>query len=438
MTPGLVTALLLLLAGLAGLGCLFAAFRALRRQRLIDDVPTSKAQGVFIGLVELKGTAETESPLTSYLAGLRCVQYVWKIEEQWSRTVHETYTDAQGHIRSRTRTETGWNRVAGGEESPPFYLKDDTGVIRIDPTGATIHPATTFDQTWTPKDDLYFGKGPPYEIANTSHRRRFHETALPLHTVLYVMGQSRERTDVVAAELARDKSAPMFLISTRTERQISSGYQRWLWFWLVLGLVLAAAGAVISRIATGTAVNWPPLVYAGLVYLAAAALGWLGTVFNSLVNLHHMAEQGWSQVDIQLKRRHDLIPNLVTAVQGYRGHEAETQRLLADLRTQGEATALGVAGPDFKGISPALHILVERYPELKANESFLRLQQSLVETEQRIALARDYFNSVATFYNTRLEIIPDRFVAALGRFRPSPLMSAADFERAPVQVHLAD
>jgi hypothetical protein len=438
MTPGLVTMLILFVGGLAGLGCLFAAFRALRQKRLIDDVPTSKARGVFIGLVELKGTAETEAPLSSYLAGIKCVQYAWKVEEQWSKTVHETYTDAQGHVRSRTRTETGWNRVAGGEESPPFYLKDDTGVIRINPEGATINPATAFDQTCTPKDGFYFAKGPSFEIANTTHRRRFHETALPLHAMLYVMGHSRERTDVVAAELARDKSALMFLISTRTERQISTGYQRWLWFWLSLGLVLVATGAVISRIATGSTVIWPPPVYTGLVYLAAAALVWLWTMYNSLVNLHHMTEQGWSQVDIELKRRHDLIPNLVTTVQGYRGHEAETQRLLADLRTQGEATAPGVAGPDFKGIVPALYILVESYPELKANESFLRLQQALVETEQRVALARDYFNSVATFYNTRLEIIPDRFVAALGRFRPRPLLSAADFERAPVQVHLAD
>lgn len=80
---------------------------------------------------------------------------------------------------------------------------------------------------------------------------------------------------------------------------------------------------------------------------------------------------------------------------------------------------------------------VERYPELKASESFLKLQQALVDTEQCIALARDYFNDIATFYNTRLDIIPDRFAAALTGLRPQSLISAANFERAPVQVELA-
>ncbi len=110
---------------------------------------------------------------------------------------------------------------------------------------------------------------------------------------------------------------------------------------------------------------------------------------------------------------------------------------MAELRAQAEATPPGVAGPDFKGIAPMLRMVIERYPDLKASESFLRLQQALVDTEQRIALARDYFNSIATFYNTRLEIIPDRFAAALARLHPQALMSAADFERAPVQVKLA-
>jgi hypothetical protein len=104
---------------------------------------------------------------------------------------------------------------------------------------------------------------------------------------------------------------------------------------------------------------------------------------------------------------------------------------------QTQATPPGVAGPDAKGMVPILNVVIERYPELKANESFLRLQQALVDAEQRIALARDYFNNVATFYNTRLEIIPDRFVAALARLRPRALMTAADFERAPIKIRLA-
>jgi len=327
--------------------------------------------------------------------------------------------------------------VAGGSQSIPFYLKDDTGVIRIVPEGAAINSVAVFDETCSPTNALYFGKGPPHGVPNSTHRRRFHETALPLHTALYVMGQARERADIVAPEIAHDKGAPMFLISTRTERQVSRRYVLSFWLWVLLALGTVIGGAIGWSMLEKEAIIWQPLVTAAGGFGAALLIGWVWTLYNSLVNLHHMVEQGWSQVDVQLKRRHDLIPNLVETVKGYRGYESETQKLLAEIRTQTEATPPGVAGPDFRGVAPMLNIVVERYPELKASDSFLRLQQTLIDTEQRIALARDYFNNVATFYNTRLAIVPDRFVAAIARLHPQALMAAADFERAPVHVQLA-
>jgi hypothetical protein len=436
MPSGILPLLPIVLGGLGSLGCLFGAFRALRRKRLIDDVPTSKTQGVFIGLAELKGTAESEVPLTSYLAGISCVQYVWRVDEHWSRTVQETYTDAKGHTQTRTRTESGWTKVAGGGQSTPFYLKDDTGVIRVVPEGATIHSITVFNETCSPDSDLYYGKGPAHGVPDSTHRRRFHETALPLHTMLYVMGQAHERKDMIAAEIAFDKDAPVFVISTRTEKHLSTGYARWFWGLLILGLAAAIGGTVGWSIMVKAYVEWQ-LLYAAIGgFIVALLLGWVWTVYNSLINLHHMVEQGWSQVDVQLKRRYDLIPNLMETVRGYRDYESELQELLAKMRTQVDGTPPGVAGPDFEGMAPTLRVIMERYPELKANESFLRLHQALVDAEQRIALARDYFNNIATFYNTRLEIIPDRFVAALARLRPRTLMTAADFERAPIQVRL--
>jgi len=437
MSSEILPLLSIVLGGLGALGCLIGAFRALRRKRLIDDVPTSKAQGVFIGLAELKGTAESEIPLISYLAGTRCVQYAWQVDEHWSRTVHETYTDAEGHTRTRTRTESGWTKVAGGDQSTPFYLKDDTGVIRVVPEGATIHSITVFNETCSPNSDLYYGKGPAHSVPDSTHRRRFHETALPLHTMLYVMGQAHERKDVAAAEIAYDKDAPMFVISTRTEKHLSTSYARWFWFWLILGLAVAIGGTVGWSMLVKANIAWQLLVAAAGGFIVALLLGWVWAVYNSLINLHHMVEQSWSQVDVQLKRRYDLIPNLLETVRGYRVYESEIQKMLAEMRTQTEATPPGVAGPDFKGMAPTLNVIMERYPELKANESFLRLQQALVDAEQRIALARDYFNNIATFYNTRLDIIPDRFVAALAKLRPRTLMTAADFERAPIQVRLA-
>ncbi len=120
--------LIMFLGGLGALGCLIAAFWSLRRKRLIDDSPTSKSQGVFIGMAELKGTAESEQPLTSYLAGVPCVRNIWEVDEHWSRIVMETYSDKSG-VHTRTRTESGWNKVADGHQSVPFYLKDDTGIV---------------------------------------------------------------------------------------------------------------------------------------------------------------------------------------------------------------------------------------------------------------------------------------------------------------------
>jgi hypothetical protein len=428
-----------IVAWLAAAACMAAAFGAFKRKRTIDDCPTSKTQGVFIGLTELKGTAESDEPLTGYLSGKKCVQYIWKVDEHWSRTVHETYTDAQGHVHSRTRVESGWTNIAGEEKAIPFYLKDDAGIIRIVPEGAEIENIRVFDETCTPGDDLYYGKCAVREIPHTTHKRRFYETAIPLHTMLYVIGQARERQDVVAAELAYAKGVKMFIISNRTEKQVRSSYLRGFWLWLITGLLCALGGAAaLTYMGSGVAVFiWQPFVVTAAVYFFIFILAWVLNVYNSLINLHNRVKQGWSQVDVQLKRRYDLIPNLVKTVEGYRCHEADVQTLIAELRSQSQATPPGEKGDDFKGMAPLLYIISEKYPELKASQSFLRLQQQLSETEQRIALARDYYNDITTFYNTRLEIIPDRFVAFIARLRPRTLMGAADFERAPVHVKLA-
>jgi hypothetical protein len=159
-------------------------------------------------------------------------------------------------------------------------------------------------------------------------------------------------------------------------------------------------------------------------------------VFNSLVDVRNRVRQAWSLVDIQLKRRFDLIPNLVNCVKGYRDHEAQLQTELAALRNQLSATPPGVSGPDHGAVSKQIIAIAERYPELKANEAFLALQKTLSDTEQRIALARSYFNEIATHYNTRLEIVPERYVARLGAMQPQPLMEANDFERAAVKVDM--
>ncbi len=420
--------------------CLYFSLRAARRQRLVDNLPTSKTTGVFIGLVELKGTAEVERPLVSYLAEAPCVYYHWLIQEHWSRTVTETYTDSKGRTKTRTRRESGWTTVDSGRDQIDFYLRDDEGVIRVKPEGASIDPLPVFDETCGRSDPLYYDKGPAHAVAHSDHRRRFTEQAIPLHQQVYLMGPARERDDVVAPEIRHDRDAAMYLISTETEQSVRRDYALQFWFLGILAIILAVAGWLIFDLARELepSTRIGTYVLAGSVGLAAWLLGWVWMAFNSLIDLRQRVRQAWANVDVQLKRRSDLIPNLVRAVEGLRDHERTVQEQLAELRAQLTATAPGETGPDPRGCAPVLLAIVEAYPELKSDESFNRLQASLIDTEQRVALARTYFNDIATFYNTRLQVIPDRYLAALGNLRPQPLITATDFERAPVHVSLAD
>ena len=428
------------LGGLLALLFLFLALRAGRHQRLVSDLPTSKTTGVFIGLVELKGTAEAEQPLISYLAEQSCVYYQWQVDEQWSRVVTETYTDSEGRTQTRTRIESGSTTVAQGGDQIPFYLQDDCGIIRIQPEKAKVEPRTTFDYLCGPSESLYYAKGPAGAVANSTYSRRFVEHAIPLHIPLYVVGQARERDDVVAPEIAHAPHAEKFLISTRSEEQVRRGLAWQFWLIGLLGVAFGAGGFIVRDASQHRPIadNVPLYVVAGSVSVVAWLLAWIGMVYNSIVTLRQRVQQAWANVDVQLKRRHDLIPNLVNIVRGMHNYEQTLQTELAQLRNQLVATAPGEPGPDPRATTMVLRAIQERYPDLKANSSFLNLHRNLVDTEERIALARGYFNDIATFYNDRLQTVPDRFIAALGSMKPRVLMTADDFERAPVEVNFAN
>ncbi len=231
----------------------------------------------------------------------------------------------------------------------------------------------------------------------------------------------------------------MFLVSRRTEDEVRRGLAWRFWLCGIFGVAMGIGGFIIpdasQHIPLGEHV--PKHLLVAALFGLAWFVGWLGMVFNSLISLRQRVEQAWSNVDVQLKRRHDLIPNLVEVVKGMRDYERTVHAELARLRTQLVATPPGQPGPDPQAATDAVAAIVERYPELTANSSFMNLQKNLVDTEQRIALARSYFNDIATFYNSRLERLPDRFIAALGAMKPRILMTADNFERAPVEVSLA-
>jgi LemA protein len=144
-------------------------------------------------------------------------------------------------------------------------------------------------------------------------------------------------------------------------------------------------------------------------------------VYNGLVQLRQRVQNSWSQVDVQLKRRYDLIPNLVNAVKGYAKHESETFESVTKARN------LAVAAGNVKEQSQAetmlgsaiksLFAVAEAYPDLKANSNFLQLQEELSEAERRISFARQFYNDTVQKFNTKIELFPNNLVAGLLGFQ---------------------
>jgi LemA protein len=161
-----------------------------------------------------------------------------------------------------------------------------------------------------------------------------------------------------------------------------------------------------------------------IVLLAAIGVAILAAIgmYNSLVRLRNQVRNAWSQIDVQLKRRHDLIPNLVKTAKGYMKHERETLESVTNAR--GRAVEAGTTGDRIKAeteLSGALgkfFVVVENYPELKANENFLALQEELSTTENRISFARQGYNDQVLFYNNKIEMFPSNIIAGMFNFKP--------------------
>jgi len=156
--------------------------------------------------------------------------------------------------------------------------------------------------------------------------------------------------------------------------------------------------------------------------LLLAVVVWGVLVYNGLVQLRVRGDGAWSDISVQLKRRYDLIPNLVETVKGYAAHEQKVFLQVTEARSRAmQASAPGekaAAEGMLAGALKSLFAVAENYPQLRANENFMGLQRSLTEIEEAVQGARRYYNAVVRDYNTKLTVIPDRFVAQLGGFTP--------------------
>jgi len=162
-------------------------------------------------------------------------------------------------------------------------------------------------------------------------------------------------------------------------------------------------------------------------------------IYNSLIQLRNRCENAWAQVDVQLRRRYDLIPNLVETVKGYARHEREVFERVTEARARAiNASTVAEQGQAENQLTSALKSLfavVENYPELKANQNFLLLQEELAGTESKIAFARQFYNDSVMKYNIRLQIFPARLIAQWFGFKPKEYFEIEEAaSREPVRV----
>ena len=394
-------------------------------KRTVEDVPTSKVKGVFMGLNEVKGEVKSYDPLQTYLTESAAVWYSWSIQEHWRRT--ETYTDSKG--RRRTRTLSGWRTVDSGGSFQSFFLRDDTGELLIDPKGADVDAPSTLYHSCGTSDPMYYGKGPSGAIMNSTYRRRFNEQAIRPGDNIYVLGPAKLREDVVAPMIADKKDERYFFISTKSESQIVRGKGIWSFFLMIFATVAALAVPVVGISAT---TGMEPLeaflenplgeLLAAFVFSLVVGFLYLTLLYNGLIRVRNRLQLALSLIEVQLKRRHDLIPQLLECVKGAASHEREVQTMVVE--TRAEAMKWGSASKDLgqemskaQAVVGKLFALSEAYPDLRVDTNFRSFMEQLTDTEDRIALARAFYNDSLLALQDRLMTFPDVMVANWFRFK---------------------
>lgn len=175
-----------------------------------------------------------------------------------------------------------------------------------------------------------------------------------------------------------------------------------------------------------------------LVVILVILILWGVAIFNGLVSLRNRVDNAWAQIDVQLNRRYDLIPNLVETVKGYATHERETLEAVISARNQ----AVAAQGPKdqaaadnmLTGTLKSLFAVAEAYPDLKANQNFMQLQEELTSTEDRVAYSRQFYNDSVTRLNTKIETFPSMLLAGMAKATAREYFEAEGETRGPVKV----
>ena len=175
-----------------------------------------------------------------------------------------------------------------------------------------------------------------------------------------------------------------------------------------------------------------------IIVIIVIAILWAIAIYNGLITLKNRVDEAWSDIDVQLKRRYDLIPNLVNTVKGYAAHEKEVFEKVTEAR----ANAMGAGTTESKAKAEdmlsntlkSLFAVAEAYPDLKANQNFLELQRELTDTEDKIQASRRFYNGNVRDFNTKIEVFPNNIFAGILNFTKREFFEAAEGEKEPVKV----
>ena len=399
--------------GIAAL-LLTGAMTSWRRRRFLTDIPLMAIRDAFVGWVHIKGLIRCNRPLTSYLAEEACVYYSWSVTEDWERTVMEEYIDSRdGKKKLREKIERGTTIVGGGGRRTGFELEDETGAVAVDLDGSEMDTVPSFSRTCGPDDQLYFGGCDAAEVPDSLHRRHYSESILPVDVNSTIFGQASPEGGSVG--IKSDPNSPFYVISLH---DAAGQKKNWLSSiqWLSFFSLLAVMAFPVIRI-------WfledkPGLAGFTLICLIAYGLlffaFWFMMAFNGVIFLRNRVNQIKALIDVQLKRRSDLIPRLAEAARGLGAYEQAVMVKIAEFR-----------GNSYRPMHNSLMALAEAYPGFGAHGVYSAVMEGIKEAEDKIAGAKDSYLNAATAYNTRLERLPDRLLLRLGFFKPAPVKEFA-------------
>ena len=369
--------MLLGVAELVAMGVLgFIGYRKMGTKRMIENIPTSKVKGVFPGITELVGQIQPHKTVISARYSGEAVVYCRYRKERYQK-------DGK---KSR------WVTVESGVQQNVFNLKDDTGEIPINAVGAEVHAQRTH--------------------YSRSGNLRYYEWTLRPSQDIYVLGPAVLDNPVDQnLTITASREERHFVISDQGENSVMRRYARV--GLLIIGIALSCCIVAVMTLYGGASFDAFGYFAGALVAVIFLLIFNIGFLFNDLVFVKNWQLRGKSNLDVSLKRRADLVPNLVQVVTEALSHESNIQVTLADLRGTGGQQPVGAMHKRFMA-------LLEKYPNLNGNEVIVDLNNRIVTVENQLQYARTGYNAVTQRFNTRVKQFPELFLAKLMRLATKP------------------